>query len=227
MRGLIVNSDRRGIRPPRLDAANILEPFKGAVQKVVHAYLRIQFRSACRKNVRAGLLQQRNFFNGRFSIRRLILVANERVHVIELRQEVRNFRMNEDGRHALHELPFDQIPNPHTVVLKTDRRLQRAQFESVLLQTKLQFEIFQAAREIFVISTMLHDEGLPQEHWLLKLVLVLHPLHRQCEWNVGIPHNASRESELRIVLEREFIYHTHDHVGRSINIIVNNENKIV
>ena len=49
--------------------------------------------------------------------------------------------MQEDRGNALHEFTFDQIANLDRVLLKTDGRLDGAQFEPLLLKAELQFEI--------------------------------------------------------------------------------------
>ena len=49
--------------------------------------------------------------------------------------------MQEDCGNALHEFTFDQIANLDRVLLKTDGRLNGAQFEPLLLKAELQFAI--------------------------------------------------------------------------------------
>ena len=93
------------------------------------------------------MLQQCNLVHCGFRIGRLVFISNKRIHVVDVPHEIWKLRMYENCRDALHEFSFDQIADPDHVVLKTNRRLNCAQFESLLLQPQLQLEVFQAVMQ--------------------------------------------------------------------------------
>ena len=101
----------------------------------------------------------------------------------------------------------------YRAILASDRRLRSR-------------DIFKAAREIFIVSSMLEKERSREQHWRWKLTKVFHPFHSEGQRHIRIPHDPRFQSKLWILVSRELVHETHDHIRRGVDVIINNKNKI-
>ena len=135
--------------------------------------------------------------------------------------------MHVDGRETIHEFAFHKVSYLDISTSKTKRRFHEPELKPLLLQPQLKLYLFQTTGEVLVVAAVLKDEWPPQKRRGREFPDLCQPAHRQRKRYVRIPDDTACQSQLRVPVRLEFINHLQNHVGCSIDVIIEDEHKVV